>query len=1397
MFKAKGKLISLLTACFAAVLALVMAVATLSVQPKTASAADGAWTLVTSVSDLAAGDQVVIVTSGTTKYALSTTQSGNYRTHTAVTKDDTNKTVSWTGTAVQELTLKAGNTAGSWAFDTGSGYLQLTSNKNYLTTSSSSTSAPAITASWTISIDASGVATISNCSYTSRAIKYNSSSPRFATYTSGQTSVCLYKLVVSSGSTCDHVYDDGVETTPATCTTAGVKTYTCTIDGCGHSYTDTIDALGHNYVAGTAVNGIITYTCDRDGCNASYEGYVGPWDLVTDIASLKVGDKVVIAASAANQALSTTQNSNNRGQAAITKDTTNNTISWEGNAVQVLTLEEGATAGTWAFYTGSKYLYSPSANNYIREQASKNVNASWSISIDSTNGKTTIFNKSQTAYEIQYNSNNSIFSCYKSTQGAICLYELHTEESGESGGEATVTDADKVAKELSALSFGVEVAADAEVALSTAGATYSEVAIAWGATNGTIADNKLSFTGVTTLTATATCGEASDSKSFTIYRGDSELTIAQALALANTLKADSTYKYYVSGTVKNIAHTTYGNMTIVDANGDEIYVYGVYGDEQATIKYEALEIKPIATDEVKLYSKASYYNNSEQLKNAMLVSMVDNTPEVVEPEADSELTIPEAVELGTALGGNSKNKYYIWGKVKSIASTTYGNLTIEDADGKTIYVYGTWDATGANRYDKMTNAPKVGDEVKLYSIVSYYNGPQLKDAWIVDMIDHTFMAAQAAAKAELAAYKNADDYREVEKAQLASIVANAKVAIDTCADEAAVDVVVADAKAQMDALKTNAQYEAEEAAALARAKETAKAELAAYKSANDYRTAEWQEIQAILAEANTAIDACADNAAINDKVASTKAVLDAVKTNQDYELEEAADLAAAQANAKSLLAAYKNVADYREAEQAQIASILANANAAIEACEEKDEVSVIVAQVKAELDAVKTNAQYEAEEAAALTQAKAAAKAELAAYKNADDYREIEKAELNLILANTNAAIDACESIEAVTAKVAEAKVALDALKTDAVYDLEEAQAAAKAELAAYKNAEDYRDAEQAQIAEILSKVNAAIDSCEEVNAIGDIVVDAKEALDALKTDAIYDLEEAKAAAKAELASYKKAADYREAEQAQLATILAEAIPAIEACESVEAVNAKLAAAKADLDALKTDAEYKAELAQAKKDAMAELEKYIKREDYRDAEILQRARILEIARVAINDCTSIEAVAAKVVEMKASLDELKTRAQHEAEEAVALAKAIEDGKAKLNKHFAEYDKTKYYPEEQALLDACLAEYITKMEAATSIDGTRAVYHEFTRKMLEIEKIPSLSLDNLAEKDANGVQSLINKGKDAIRPYVPEAVKDQVKAITGCSGVVGGVAGGVAALGIAVIALCKKKNGKDE
>lgn len=146
------------------------------------------------------------------------------------------------------------------------------------------------------------------------------------------------------------------------------------------------------------------------------------WTLVTDVNNLAVGDQVVIVASASNNALSTTQNSNNRGQASVSKS--GNTITF-GSDVQILTLETGNTTGTYAFNTGSGYLYAASSSkNYLRTETTLSANSSWTISITSAGVATVKANGTNTRNWMRYNSSSSIFSCYSSGQLDIAIYKL-------------------------------------------------------------------------------------------------------------------------------------------------------------------------------------------------------------------------------------------------------------------------------------------------------------------------------------------------------------------------------------------------------------------------------------------------------------------------------------------------------------------------------------------------------------------------------------------------------------------------------------------------------------------------------------------------------------------------------------------------------------------------------------------------------------------------------------------------------------------------------------------------------------------------------------------------------------------------------------------------------------
>lgn len=145
------------------------------------------------------------------------------------------------------------------------------------------------------------------------------------------------------------------------------------------------------------------------------------YTLVTDASTLKIGDKVIIAAANANVAISTTQNTSNRSQADVTKK--DNTIVNPGNDVQVFTLEAGTKSDTYAFNTGSGYIYAASSSkNQLKTQQKNNDNGSWTISCTAEGVATITANGDNTRKSLKYNT-SGLFSCYASGQSAVAIYK--------------------------------------------------------------------------------------------------------------------------------------------------------------------------------------------------------------------------------------------------------------------------------------------------------------------------------------------------------------------------------------------------------------------------------------------------------------------------------------------------------------------------------------------------------------------------------------------------------------------------------------------------------------------------------------------------------------------------------------------------------------------------------------------------------------------------------------------------------------------------------------------------------------------------------------------------------------------------------------------------------------
>ena len=144
--------------------------------------------------------------------------------------------------------------------------------------------------------------------------------------------------------------------------------------------------------------------------------------LVTDASTLKVGDEIIIAAKDNDFAMGE-QKTNNRAAVAVTKSEDKLTLT---AGVQKLTLKQGAKENTFAFDTGSGYLYAASSSkNYLKTESKLSDNSSWSVAI--ADGKATVIAQgANTRNVMKYNSNSKLFACYASGQQDIAIYKLET-----------------------------------------------------------------------------------------------------------------------------------------------------------------------------------------------------------------------------------------------------------------------------------------------------------------------------------------------------------------------------------------------------------------------------------------------------------------------------------------------------------------------------------------------------------------------------------------------------------------------------------------------------------------------------------------------------------------------------------------------------------------------------------------------------------------------------------------------------------------------------------------------------------------------------------------------------------------------------------------------------------
>ena len=295
-----------------------------------------------------------------------------------------------------------------------------------------------------------------------------------------------------------------------------------------------------------------------------------------------------------------------------------------------------------------------------------------------------------------------------------------------------MTADEKIAAELGDLKLDASASSDVVIDLLSVGKYYNDVTFAWATddTTGaaTIDGGKLSLVipdaqVTVNITVTATCGEATATKTFAIKLSKTITSVKDIIAIGSA-KDHNTYteeKYIAGGIIVEIKNDVYGNIVIKDESGESILVYGTFIDGKKYGEFEG--DKPVVGDYVVVIGIVGQYNGTAQMKNADITSFT-------KPSA-----LKDALDAGAAQEHNTytEEKYLVTGVVTEIANTTYGNLYIQDADGNTLYIYGLYNQANV-RFDKLATQPAVGDTITVLSTAGQYNGkPQLKNAVLVSL----------------------------------------------------------------------------------------------------------------------------------------------------------------------------------------------------------------------------------------------------------------------------------------------------------------------------------------------------------------------------------------------------------------------------------------------------------------------------------------------------------------------------------------------------------------------------------------------------------------------------------------------------------------------------------------
>ena len=488
-----------------------------------------------------------------------------------------------------------------------------------------------------------------------------------------------------------HTHEYAAVVTDPTCTAAGYTTYTCTVEGCNKSYTEAGEAaLGH-------IDENKDLDCDREGCGA----LVLPEDgaTLTIAQALKIGAATTTTQKYTVSGMVTGfygENGTMYGNIYITDGTDTilvyglyqNGVRYDAMAVKPVEYDVITVSGILSNYKGvGQFKNAELIKHDVHEceytEATCQALATCEVCGETTgdyaehnyvDGACSVCGGEQ-PHEHDYNYEVVVTDPTCTTAGYTtytCVCGDSYTEDGEAALDHDYDDEGVCQREgCDATSHEHDYeAVVTEPTCTEAGYTTYTCKVC----NKTYTDDETEATGkhvygegvVTDPTCTAAgyttytcaCGDSytdnetealghkdengdykCDACSTKMLPADGEaLTIPQALAIAKLAGTSyTTQKYYITGIVTNVYNTTYGNLYLKDANGNEICIFGLYTWDKS-IRYDAMSYKPVEGDELTVYTILGMYNTTAQGKDAWIDEVVAHEHKYVDVVTDPTCT---------------------------------------------------------------------------------------------------------------------------------------------------------------------------------------------------------------------------------------------------------------------------------------------------------------------------------------------------------------------------------------------------------------------------------------------------------------------------------------------------------------------------------------------------------------------------------------------------------------------------------------------------------------------------------------------------------------------------------------------------------------------------------------